>query len=108
MMYEISKEVFKQRLDKSKRLNFKIIDISQSPSHDLKDIENIAYTEGQFASSVESAVGGDKDVNIIVFTLEKGNSVPAKAAEDLSNAGFSFVYYYRGEPEDAILDKGLN
>jgi hypothetical protein len=50
----------------------------------------------------------NKNQNVVLYSLAKGDDAPAKAAEDLAQAGYNFVYYYSGTPDDVVLDKGLN
>jgi len=82
MMYEISKEAFKQRIENP--LNFAFVNTSES-------IEGIEATE---VSSLK------KDQNILIFSLDSSNQEPSKLAQKLDSEGFQFVYFYEGSIED--------
>ena len=82
MMYEISKEAFKQRVENP--LNFAFVNTSES-------IEGIESTE---ISSLK------KDQNILIFSLDCQNREPSKLANKLESEGFEFVYFYEGSVED--------
>jgi hypothetical protein len=106
MKYEIPREMFKQRLED--RLNFIFVDLLPAERTPVKfqNVTHINYSSGfkeQF-----STLFPNKNQNIILYSLEKGNDAPAKAATDLSDLGYHFVYFYSGSPEDVVLDKGLN
>jgi hypothetical protein len=106
MMYEIPREAFKQRLEE--RLNFVFVDLLPESKTPVK-YENVVHLnygpefKTQFASQFPN-----KNQNVIIYSLEKGDEAPAKAAKDLSDSGYHFVYYYNGTGEDVVLDKGLN
>ena len=105
MKYEISREMFKQRLED--RLNFVFIDlVGDNSVVKFKDIEYSAYThdfKNQFTAKYPN-----KNQNVILFSLNRGDSNPATAAHELSILGYNFVYYYKGSADDVVLDKGLN
>jgi len=106
MKYEIPREAFKQRLED--RLNFVFIDLlpeSKSPAK-FENVVHITYSS-QFKSEFSTQYP-NKNQNVMLFSLEAGDEAPAKAAEDLSSLGYNFVYFYKGSPQDFILDKGLN
>jgi rhodanese-related sulfurtransferase len=106
-MYEISREVFKQRINT--KSNFAILDVyeeREAKGLALKNTEAIAY-DPNFLSNVESKYP-DKAQNILVYSLKSGDDRPAQALEILKNAGYKFVYYYVGDLDDKVLDKGLN
>jgi hypothetical protein len=105
-MYEISREAFKQRLEE--RLNFVFVDLVPSDKSLVKfeNIEHLGYGpqfKDQFLSKFPN-----KTQNIVLFSMNKGDNSPEQAAQDLAEAGYNFVYFYKGSPEDSILDKGLN
>lgn len=106
MKYEIPREAFKQRLED--RLNFVFIDLlpeDRSPVK-YKNVIHINYSsefKNQFSSQFPN-----KNQNVILYSLAKGDDAPERAANDLAEAGYNFVYYYNGTPEDVVLDKGLN
>lgn len=103
MNYEISREAFKQRLHS--RLNFVFIDLlpaDRSPSK-FENVVNINYSsefKNQFGAQFPN-----KNQNVVLFSLQKGDDAPAKAAKDLKEAGYNYVYFYSGTPEDTILDQ---
>lgn len=106
MKYEIPREMFKQRLED--RLNFVFIDLLPSDKGQIKfeNIVNLPYSskfKDDFASQYPN-----KNQNIMLYSLAKGDDAPAKAAQDLADLGYNFVYYYQGSSEDVVLDKGLN
>ena len=106
MKYEIPREAFKQRLEE--RLNFVLVDLApvDSTNAKLDDIVQLNYGEHfkeQFSSKFPS-----KTQNILLYSLKKDDYSPAKAADELAELGYHFVYYYNGSPEDLILDKGIN
>ena len=106
MKYEIPREAFKQRLEE--RMNFVFVDLlaaDRSPAN-FENIINIGY--GPEFKNQFSAQFPNKNQNVVLFSLQKGDESPLKAANDLAEMGYHFVYYYQGNPEDAILDKGLN
>lgn len=106
MNYEIPREAFKQRLED--RLNFVMVDVLPADRTPVKyeNVENIAY--GSDFKQTFSGKFPNKGQNIIIFSLEKGDRNPEKAAQELSDLGYHFVYYYMGTPDDIVLDKGLN
>ncbi len=104
MKYEIPREAFKQRLEN--RLNFVFVDLqSGNSSVNFENVEKLSYGPG--FKDAFSAKFPNKSQNVILYTMN-GDGVPAKAAQDLSEAGYQFVYFYNGSKEDSILDKGLN
>lgn len=104
MKYEIPREAFKQRLEN--RLNFVFIDLEAGKSSvNFENVEQMSYGP-QFREDF-SAKFSNKSQNIILYSMN-GNDVPEKAAQDLTDAGYQFVYFYKGNSEDHILDKGIN
>jgi len=106
MKYEIPREAFKQRLDD--RLNFVFVDLlpaDRTPVN-YENVVHINYSSNfkkEFAAQFP-----DKAQNVVLYSLQKGDEAPAKAADDLAQLGYHFVYFYNGTPEDVVLDKGLN
>jgi hypothetical protein len=107
MKYEISREIFKQRLED--KLNFVFIDLANATEAQKIKFEpavNIPYSAG-----FSNQFGGqypNKNQNVILYSLVKGDQNPAQAATELASSGYNFVYYYQGTPADIVLDKGLN
>lgn len=106
MNYEIPREMFKQRLEQ--RLNFVFVDLLPEDRTPVKfeQVEFFNYSssfKGEFAAKYPN-----KNQNVILYSLQKNDDAPVKAAQDLTDAGYHFVYYYRGTPDDMVLDKGLN
>lgn len=104
MKYEIPREIFKQRLED--KLNFAIVDVQARVNVTLKDTEHLPY--GQDFVTKFSAKYPSKTQNIIVYATHPADEAPVKAAEELAQAGYQFVYFYRGSDKDVVLDKGLN
>lgn len=100
MNYEISREVFKQRL--MNRSTFALIELGSKKISDYKDVH---FLESQEAVTTKF---NDKNQNILLFNLEDNKSLLTKAAAYLAAQGYHFVYYFCGSNEDTILDKGLN
>lgn len=106
MKYEISRESFKQRLED--RLNFVFVDLLPADRTPAK-FENVVHIN--YSSNFKNQFPGqfpNKNQNVILYSLQKGDDAPAKAAEDLAALGYNFVYYYNGTADDVVLDKGLN
>ncbi len=103
MKYEISRESFKQRLED--RLNFVFVDFGQSQ---VKFENVVHFNYGPSFTSEFSSKYPNKSQNVILYSLQKGDEAPAKAAQDLSDQGYHFVYFYNGSGDDVVLDKGLN
>ncbi len=103
MRYEISREIFKQRLEE--RLNFVLVDVGNS-SVTYENVESIPFAP-DFAGAF-SARHPKKDGNVLLYSLRAGDEKPALAADALEAAGYQFVYFYRGSEADVVLDKGLN
>ncbi|MFP5385190.1 MAG: hypothetical protein ACLGHN_03880 [Bacteriovoracia bacterium] len=106
MKYEIPREAFKQRLEE--RLNFVFIDLLPADRTPVK-FENVVHMN--YSSQFKNDFSGqfpNKNQNVVLYSLQKGDEAPAKAAQDLSDLGYNFVYFYNGSPEDIVLDKGLN
>lgn len=106
MKYEIPREIFKQRLED--RLNFVFVDLLPAERTPVK-YENVVHIN--FSTKFKddfSSQFPNKNQNVILFSLQKGDDAPARAASDLAEAGYNFVYYYSGSSEDVVLDKGLN
>ncbi len=106
MKYEIPREAFKQRLED--RLSFVFVDLLPEDRTPVKfqDVTHINYSsqfKNQFAEQFPN-----KNQNVILYSLAIGDDAPARAANDLAEAGYNFVYFYNGTPEDVVLDKGLN
>jgi hypothetical protein len=105
MKYEIPREMFKQRLED--RLNFVFIDLAGDKTPvTFKDIEPMAYS-----ADFKNAFAGkypNKNQNVVLYSLNKGDNNPAVAASELADLGYNFVYYYKGSADDVVLDKGLN
>lgn len=106
MKYEISREAFKQRLEE--RLNFVFVDLLPEDRTPVK-YENVVHMNysTQFKDQFSSQYP-NKNQNVIVYSLQSGDDAPTRAANDLAEAGYNFVYFYRGTPDDVVLDKGLN
>ena len=106
MKYEIPREAFKQRLED--RLNFVFVDLLPADKSPVKyeNVEHMAY--GPNFKSEFSAKFSNKNQNVVLYSLQKGDDAPAKAADELAQAGYNFVYYYNGTADDVVLDKGLN
>ena len=107
MMYEIAREIFKQRV--GKKHNFAIMDLSSEGDfgkNELKGSENLPYSDS-FLSQFKGKYP-DKNQNVLLYSLVEGDNNPIDAAKALQDDGYNFVYFYRGNPEDVILDKGLN
>lgn len=106
MKYEISRESFKQRLEE--RLNFVFVSLNAEGASPAK-YENAVYMNfGPSFPADFSAKYPNKNQNVILYSLQKGDNAPAEAADALAAAGYNFVYYYKGTPDDVVLDKGLN
>lgn len=106
MMYEIPREAFRQRLED--RLNFVLIDLSPVESTPVKyeNVFNMSY-DSSFKKSFSDQYP-DKNKNIILYSLRPGDESPKTAAMELEQLGYNFVYFYKGSPDDIVLDKGLN
>ncbi len=106
MKYEIPREAFKQRLEE--RLNFVFVDLLPADRTPVK-FENVTHINysSQFKAEF-SSLFPNKNQNVVLYSLENGDDAPAKAANDLEELGYHFVYFYNGTPEDMVLDKGLN
>lgn len=106
MKYEISRESFKQRLED--RMNFVFVSLQAEDKSPAK-YENAVYLNyGPGFKNDFSTKYPDKNQNVIVYSLQKGDNTPSEAADALADAGYNFVYFYRGTPDDVVLDKGLN
>lgn len=103
MKYEIPREAFKQRLED--RLNFVFVNLSSVPVK-YENIETLVYGP-QFKTDFSQKFP-NKTQNVVVFSTKKGDDTPSRAADDLSNLGYHFVYYYVGTAEDTVLDQGMN
>lgn len=106
MKYEIPREMFKQRLED--RLNFVFVDLLPADRTPVKfeNVDHINYSshfKNEFSQKYPN-----KTQNVMLFSLQKGDDAPAKAANDLAELGYHFVYYYNGTSDDVVLDKGLN
>jgi hypothetical protein len=106
MKYEIPREMFKQRLEE--RLNFVLIDLVPADKTPVK-FENVVHINyGANFKTEFSNQYPNKNQNVVVYSLNKGDETPAQAAEDLQTLGYNFVYFYNGTADDVVLDKGLN
>ncbi len=104
MKYEIPREAFKQRLED--RMNFVFVNLSEKSTVKFENVENMNYGP-QFKSSFSSKFP-NKTQNIMLYSLQKGDESPAQAANELADLGYHFVYFYKGSPDDVVLDKGIN
>jgi hypothetical protein len=106
MKYEIPREMFKQRLED--RLNFVFIDLVPADRTPVK-FENVEhFNYGSNFKNEFSAKYPNKGQNVMLYSLQKGDDAPSKAANDLADLGYHFVYFYNGTADDVVLDKGLN
>lgn len=106
MKYEIPREAFKQRL--GDRLNFVFVDLLPADKTPVK-FENVVHINyGAEFKNEFSAQFPNKNQNVVIYSLNKGDQNPARAAEDLAGMGYNFVYFYNGSADDIVLDKGLN
>jgi hypothetical protein len=106
MKYEIPREAFKQRLED--RLNFVFVDLLPADRTPVK-FDNVVHMN--YSSQFKTEFQGqfpNKNQNIVLYSLQKGDEAPSKAAADLAELGYNFVYFYNGTAEDVVLDKGLN
>jgi rhodanese-related sulfurtransferase len=106
MMYEIPREMFKQRLEEP--LNFVFVDLVAPERTPVKYKDTVHFAFGSNFASEFAAKYPNKNQNVVLFSLEKGDASPAKAAQALAQSGYNFVYYYLGTADDVVLDKGLN
>jgi hypothetical protein len=106
MKYEISREMFKQRLEE--RLNFAFIDLMPSGQSPVQFENSVSIHYGPGFKDQFQAKYPNKAQNIILYSLMKGDDAPMHAANELAQLGYHFVYFYKGTPEDVVLDKGLN
>lgn len=106
MNYEIPREAFKQRLED--RMNFVLVDLLPADRTPVKyeNIEHMNY--GPDFKQTFSSKYPNKTQNIILFSLEKGDRNPEKAAQELTDLGYHFVYFYHGSADDIVLDQGMN
>jgi hypothetical protein len=110
MFYEISQEIFKQKLEK--QLNFYIIYVGTKEVFEvinLKKIDFIPYSN-DFEEVIKHRFP-NKIQNLILFTFEPNivdKFVWAKIMNNLKSCGYLFIYFYQGKLSDNILDKGLN
>ena len=106
MKYEIPREMFKQRLED--RLNFVFVDLLPAGKSPVKfeNVININYSS-QFKTEFSSEYP-NKNQNVLLYSLQKDDDAPSRAANDLSEMGYQFVYFYNGSADDVVLDKGLN
>jgi hypothetical protein len=106
MKYEIPREAFKQRLEE--RMNFVFVDLLPAEKTPVK-FENVVHInyDSQFKTQFSSQFP-NKNQNIVIYSLDKNDISPSKAADELAELGYNFVYYYMGSSEDEVLDKGLN
>ncbi len=106
MKYEIPREMFKQRLED--RLNFVFVDLLPADRTPVK-FENVIHIN--YSSNFKNEFGAqypNKAQNVLLYSLQKGDDAPGKAAQDLADLGYHFVYFYNGTADDVVLDKGLN
>lgn len=101
MFYEISREIFKQRVEKP--LNFAIIDLTQGGSG-LPSTSQMVYSEdfmNEFSKS-----HADKGQSILLFSLDMDDHSPKVAGKKLSESGYQAVYYYHGNKnKDSLIGK---
>lgn len=106
MKYEIPREMFKQRLED--RLNFVFVDLLPADRTPVK-FENVTHIN--YSSNFKNEFSSqypNKSQNVLLYSLQKGDDAPGKAAQDLAELGYHFVYFYNGTADDLVLDKGLN
>lgn len=106
MKYEISREMFKQRLED--KHNFALVDVQESARSTVKFEGTVSIpASGDFVKNFAGQFA-QKEQNVILYSLIPGDDSPGRAADLLEAAGYQFVYFYRGTPQDVVLDKGLN
>lgn len=106
MKYEIGRESFKQRLED--RMNFIFVSLQEEDKSPAKYKDVVYLNFGPSFKNDFSEKYPDKNQNVIVYSLLKGDNSPSEAADYLADAGYHFVYFYRGTADDVVLDKGLN
>ena len=106
MKYEVPREAFKQRL--GDRLNFLFVDMLPENRTPAKFADSVHMKYGTSFKDEFLKAYPNKNQNIMLYSLERDDHSPAMAADVLSQEGYNFVYFYKGSPEDVVLDKGLN
>jgi len=108
MMYEVSREVFKQRLEE--RGNFILVHVCSTESefsgNTFKDSLNVIWSRENPIDL--DKISSNKNQNILFYSLLENHDEARKAAELAEANGYKFVYFYLGKAVDKILDKGLN
>jgi hypothetical protein len=105
MIYEISKEMFKQKLHKP--VNFKFVHLAPSAvEHDkFNDFPNIPF-DGQFLGKFKETIG-EKESNILLFNFSDREQLE-KATEALKNDGYLNVYFFAGSQGDELMADKIN
>jgi len=108
MVYEISREIFKQKLlDRSNMLILQISGDTASAEVPYKEVVAMKWTEN--FSSTFSSNYPNKNQSYLLYAFDGDASQAKKAAECVAGLGYPFVYYYQGHFQaDSVLDKGIN
>jgi hypothetical protein len=103
MMYEISREVFKQRLEEKGSFCF----LNVGKQQQTYEGTQLCPFSSEFKNKVAQIVP-QKTTNVVCFTLQPGDESAQQAAQEMKVLGYHFVYFYQGSAQDIVLDKGLN
>ncbi len=102
--YEISREIFAQRLKTP--LNFTFIGLNSKKlcfGKKLSSVEHLSYDPENFFSDFQHLKIGPTE-NVVIFSLKRGDRDPQLASKTLRELGYRWVYYFRGRPSDARLE----
>lgn len=104
MFYEIPREIFKQKL--LDRTNLHVIQVGSESGHDYKEVTQFdnPFDADSFINKFPT-----KATTYIFFGFDVNGMNAKKAAEQISQNGYPYVFFYQGILEkDKILDKGIN
>lgn len=107
MVYEIPREIFKQKLlDRTNMCILQIVGANVTQDVPYKEVKTI-----QFPVNVEefSKNYTNKNLSYLIYGFDQNSADAKKAADVIGAAGYPFVFFYQGSlSQDRVLDKGIN
>lgn len=107
MVYEIPREIFKQKL--FDRTNLCLLQVVTSTGQHEVPYKDIATVQASINLDQFVKDYSNKSVTYIFYGFDQTSNEAKKLAETISAAGYPFVFYYLGNlANDKVLDKGIN
>lgn len=107
MVYEIPREVFKQKL--LNRSNVCILQVTSSGSQPEAPYKEVKMLQLPIQIDDFCKSYTNKQMTYLIYGFDQISAEAKSAADAVYAAGYPFVFYYKGNfAEDKVLDKGIN